>query len=35
MRCRACGRQYPLSRFLDEMDDEFEDAFANVPLNRL
>ncbi|MFZ5812495.1 MAG: dual CXXC motif small (seleno)protein [Thermodesulfobacteriota bacterium] len=35
MRCGSCGAQYDPARFLDEMDEEFDQAFAGMPLDRL
>jgi hypothetical protein len=35
MRCRSCGREYPLEQFSDLMDDDFEQQLANVRCDRL
>jgi hypothetical protein len=35
LRCGSCGAQYDPARFLDEMDEEFDQAFAGMPLDRL
>jgi hypothetical protein len=35
LRCRVCGRHYDLKEYADNIDDDFEERMANIPLNRL
>jgi hypothetical protein len=35
LRCRSCGRDYPIEMFADAIDDILEKALADVSCNRL
>jgi uncharacterized protein (DUF983 family) len=35
LACHACGREYDPARFVAELDDDFEEAYANIPLDRM
>ncbi|MCX5882202.1 MAG: dual CXXC motif small (seleno)protein [Deltaproteobacteria bacterium] len=35
LSCRVCGRKYPLDKFLQDMDDAFEEALGNTRCDRL
>jgi len=35
LRCKFCSAQYHPAQFLAQMDDDFDDAFAGMPLDRL
>ncbi|MFP5220951.1 MAG: dual CXXC motif small (seleno)protein [Acidobacteriota bacterium] len=35
MRCRSCGRFFPLSQFKDMLDDDWEAFYASIPMDRL
>ncbi|WP_428564123.1 MAG: dual CXXC motif small (seleno)protein [Solidesulfovibrio sp. DCME] len=35
LTCHACGREFDPARFVDELDDDFDEAYANVPLDRM
>jgi hypothetical protein len=34
MRCTACGREYPVSEYIDELDEESWELIARRPCNR-
>lgn len=33
--CDACGASFDPAAFVAQLDDDFEEAYANVPLNRM
>ncbi|MEF8889497.1 MAG: dual CXXC motif small (seleno)protein [Desulfohalobiaceae bacterium] len=35
LRCRACGAEYNLERYVREMDETWEEAVGNIPCDRL
>lgn len=35
LRCTFCNAQYNPSQFLDQMDEDFDEAFARMPVDRL
>ena len=35
LSCHGCGREFDPARFAAELDDDFDEAYANVPLNRM
>ena len=35
LTCHACGKEFDPSRFVAELDDDFDEAYANVPLDRM
>lgn len=35
LRCPNCGTVYPLTAFVPEMDDEFEEEMGFVPMDRI
>jgi hypothetical protein len=34
LRCRSCGERYPLEKFIEAMDDEFEAELSQVRCDR-
>jgi transcription elongation factor Elf1 len=35
LRCKSCGATYPLESFTDMMDEDWEEFYAGVPLDRM
>ena len=35
MRCRSCGKTYPLTDFKEMIDDDWEEFYASFPMDRL
>jgi len=35
LRCGSCGASFNLTDFVEHMDDDFDEAYANVPMDRL
>lgn len=35
LSCHACGKQFDPARFVEQLDDDFDEAYANVPLDRM
>ncbi|WP_268885697.1 dual CXXC motif small (seleno)protein [Fundidesulfovibrio magnetotacticus] len=35
MRCRSCGRHFPLTQFADMLDEDWENYYASFPMDRL
>jgi tRNA(Ile2) C34 agmatinyltransferase TiaS len=35
LRCVSCGAAFNLADYLNEMDEDFDEAYANVPMDRL
>ena len=35
LTCRGCGGSFDPARFVADLDDDFDEAYANVPLNRM
>lgn len=35
LSCHACGKTFDPAAFVSDLDDDFEEAYANVPLNRM
>ncbi len=35
LTCHGCGREFDPARFASQLDDDFDEAYANVPLNRM
>jgi hypothetical protein len=35
LTCQACGKDFDPARFVDQLDDDFEEAYANIPINRM
>ena len=35
LTCHGCGKEFDPSRFVDQLDDDFEEAYANIPMNRM
>jgi hypothetical protein len=35
LRCRFCGKTFPLEQFKDLIEDLWEDMLANIPCDRL
>jgi hypothetical protein len=33
--CDGCGASFDPAAFVDQLDDAFEEAYANVPINRM
>ncbi|MGD9609515.1 MAG: dual CXXC motif small (seleno)protein [Desulfovibrionaceae bacterium] len=33
--CDGCGKSFDPSRFVDRLDEDFEEAYADVPINRM
>jgi ribosomal protein L37AE/L43A len=33
--CDGCGASFDPATFVDQLDDAFEEAYANVPINRI
>ncbi len=34
MRCTSCGKEFPVTEYLDELDDETWEMIARRPSNR-
>ncbi len=35
LACHACGREFDPARFVDQLGDDFEEVYANVPIDRM
>ncbi|TDT89951.1 hypothetical protein EDC59_103250 [Pseudodesulfovibrio indicus] len=35
LRCPACGKDYDLKEFSDQMDEDFEEEMGFVPMDRI
>ncbi len=35
LQCPACGARYALTDFVKDMDEDFDEAYANIPMDRL
>jgi hypothetical protein len=35
VRCRSCGKTYPLTHFKDMLDEDWEEFYASFPMDRL
>jgi len=35
LRCGSCGATFNLIDYVNEMDEDFDEAYAHVPLDRL
>lgn len=35
LTCHGCGKEFDPARFVSQLDDDFDEAYANVPLNRM
>jgi len=35
LTCRACGREFDPARFVAELEDDFEEAYANITIDRM
>lgn len=33
--CQGCGARFDPARFLDQLDDSFEETYADIPLDRM
>jgi|GEM_PF-1955426 len=33
--CQGCGARFDPARFLDQLDETFEETYADIPLDRL
>lgn len=34
MRCTACGREFPVKEYIDELDEDMWESIARRPCNR-
>lgn len=35
LSCHACGREFDPAQLVDQLGDDFDEVYANVPLNRM
>jgi len=35
LRCPSCGTRFELADFVKDMDEDFDEAYANIPMDRL
>jgi len=35
LTCHSCGKEFDPAQFVDQLDDDFEEAYADIPINRM
>ncbi|EFL50670.1 conserved hypothetical protein [Solidesulfovibrio fructosivorans JJ]] len=35
LTCHACGKEFDPAGLVDQLDDDFDEVYANVPLDRM
>ncbi|MHC1712733.1 MAG: dual CXXC motif small (seleno)protein [Solidesulfovibrio sp.] len=35
LTCKSCRKDYDPALFVEQLDDDFEEAYANIPMNRM